>query len=189
VGALGTLATLGTGLAACTDEAEDGTSSAAKACATAGECPSGTVCLVIDGRGACRPVCDGAADECGASASCGGVGVLSVEVCQPPAPAPTPDDPPSAEEQPRLPCASDAECEAIDAGAICAQFQGSRDCTRPCVAETDCDIPTLGGVRTDFLTCLTDEGDATRKACLPDAACFANPMNCISFGGGFPGLP
>ncbi len=175
------LAIVVTGMGACSEE-ESGQAAANSVCDSVSDCADGTTCLVVDGNGRCRAICEVSTTECGGSASCGAVGVLSVDVCQPPAPEPTPDDPPSAAEQPRIPCASDAECDALEAGAICAGYKGERDCTLACAIESDCTMPAVGGVRMDFLTCITDESDATRKACLPDAACFSNPMSCIDFG-------
>ncbi len=170
------IATVFAGVAGCTDEEQT------QGCKTVTDCSNGTTCLLADGHRACRPLCDVSTDTCGGSATCGSVGVLSVDVCQPSAPPPTPDDPPVAEEQASLPCATDPACDALQAGSICAGFQGERDCTIRCSAESDCAMPELGGVSVDFLTCSPDESDTTRKACLPDARCFSNPMSCVQLG-------
>jgi hypothetical protein len=111
---------------------------------------------------------------------------MSVNVCQP---APEAEEEaqaePVPEEQPTLPCSTDEDCQEFSEIAICAMFEGVRDCTIPCGAEADCDMPTVMGVNIDFLTCLADEGDASRNACLPDKACWANPTSCISGLGDF----
>lgn len=65
-------------------------------------------------------------------------------------------DPPEPEEEPRIPCMTDAECDALTAGAICVEWKGARDCTIPCTMETVCDLPAAGGIVFDFLTCLED---------------------------------
>lgn len=96
---------------------------------------------------------------------------------------------PSPQAQPAIRCRTDAECQAFDTRAICAQFQGKRDCTIRCSQETECDPPTLGGPKLDFLTCIPDEGDNSRTGCLPDARCFDNPAACIEgLPGGLGGL-
>ncbi len=87
-------------------------------------------------------------------------------------------DPP--EEAPRRPCTDDGDCEG---GEICATYEGDRGCTLMCDVEDDCTPPTIGGFTFDYLTCAPDETPgATRDACLPDPACFANPLSCT---GGF----
>ena len=70
-----------------------------------------------------------------------------------------PGEPPTPVEQPRVPCGTDDECKPLDPRAICAQFQGRRDCTIPCAQEQECDIPSLGGPKLDFMTCIPDEGE------------------------------
>lgn len=161
----------------------DGTTpaDAARSCSTHADCGAQAVCLVSPSGSACAPTCTGAAGECSGSATCGGVGVLSVSACQEPQ-STSANDPPTAEEQPRVPCASDDECKTLDPRGICAQFQGHKDCTIACTAETACDTPSVGGVKTDFLTCLPDGANAARSACLPDERCFSNPLACVTFG-------
>jgi len=172
------------GLSGCgSDDNSSDESSAATGCQTSADCPTEHVCLAAYGQSACQPICTGSADACGANASCGSVGVMSVNVCQPP--AEDSGEAPQPEEQPRIPCGSDAECVAANAGAICATYSGQRDCTLPCSVESDCDMPVLGGMSIDFLTCIADAGQTSRKACLPDARCFANPMVCVTIPGGF----
>jgi hypothetical protein len=152
-----------------------------QACTTSADCGSGHVCLKTQAQSGCAPVCSGSASECGANASCGGVGVMDVDVCQPAADA---NAQPAAEDQPKIPCAADAECAVLQEGAICAQLQGVRDCTLPCTAEAQCDMPPLGGMRVDFMTCTADEGRPSRKACLPDLRCFSNPLVCVTTDNG-----
>lgn len=164
---------------------DDGDAQNGKSCTHNNECGDGYVCLTFGNDGGCAPICTGDADACGASAQCGGVGVMSVDVCQPKQEESPSQEPPDAEEQPRIPCSSDKECKVYDSGAICAEFQGQKDCTLPCTTESQCDMPSLGGVTMDFLTCIADEGQSSRKACLPDLACFQNPMNCVTFDSGF----
>ena len=148
------------------------------ACESSADCPAVHACLVVGNQGGCTPICNGSSNQCGAQASCGGVGATSIDVCQPVA---DPNDPPDAEEQPRLPCKSDAECGNLQSGLICAEYMGARDCTLPCSIESDCDIPAMGGISMDFMTCAADEGNSSRNACLPDARCFNNPMVCVTF--------
>ncbi|MBT3221451.1 MAG: hypothetical protein HN348_20400 [Proteobacteria bacterium] len=141
------------------------------ACATLDDCDADLVCLAGVGTGVCVPVCSAQANECSGSAQCAGVGSLEVDVCQEPV-----DD---AKDAPHIPCTTDEECDSLQSGTICAEFQGQRDCTISCDKESACDMPTIGGVGMDFLTCIPDEGDTSRDACLPDEACFDNPLDCI----------
>ena len=151
-------------------------------CETVTDCTGETVCVAIgSGESVCQLECSASADACGASGSCRGVGSLAVDVCVDEPDGETPDP----EEQPRIPCSTDAECEELSPGAICATFQGARDCTIPCEAESDCELPALGGSAPDFFTCAADEGDASRDACLPDLACLDDPLACA----GGPSLP
>ena len=153
------------------------------ACASNADCPEDTVCLAYGSEpGGCAPTCSASADACGAEATCGGVGLLSVDVCQEPADE---EAPPDEEERPRIPCATDADCGEYGDLAVCAEWKGLRDCTIRCDAERDCDPPALGGVSFDFLACSEDEGDASRTVCLPDEDCYADPMSCVS---GVPGF-
>ena len=171
------------------DDESDGNGGAApaQACSGQSDCPEEHACVTIAGESFCQPTCNISADVCGSNASCGGVGVMSINVCTPAEEAPaaseeetTEEAAPAPEEQPSLPCGSDADCAEFDANAICAQFEGVKDCTIPCAEEADCDMPAIGGFSVDFLTCLPDEADSSRSACLPDAACFADPMSCVT---------
>lgn len=87
------------------------------------------------------------------------------------------EDPP--EEAPRRPCRADGECEA---GEICATWDGERSCTLPCGEESDCTPPPAGGFTFDYLTCGPDEtAGQDRDACVPDPACFEDPLACTTF--------
>jgi hypothetical protein len=149
-------------------------------CATAADCGENTICVSFGvGPGACTIECTANGDECSASGGCEGVGTLSVSVCND---EPSdPNAPPNPQAAPMLKCETDADCEELQAGTICAQWKGSKECTIPCSAETDCDTPSFEGVSVDFLACLEDEADSSRMACVPDEACFANPIDCIDF--------
>ncbi|MBH23287.1 MAG: hypothetical protein CMH57_02260 [Myxococcales bacterium] len=181
----------------CGDDGGDGGGGSASSgegasCVTSADCGEGEACLAFGGQARCTITCSGSADACSGEASCGTVGV-SADVCQPPEAQPTAEDPPASEEEvPRLPCASDAECEQIAPGLICATWKSYSECTRPCMTENDCSIPSAGGVGVDFLTCQTDEGDASRMACVPDEVCFMDPTSCVSgvdLSNGIPGIP
>ncbi|MDP7040030.1 MAG: hypothetical protein QGI45_12780 [Myxococcota bacterium] len=167
-------------------------------CSGQSDCADGTACVRSGTISACQIECTADINACGSSGTCSGVGSMSVNVCQP---EPESDDgssssssssssgggntaQPDPEEQPALPCSSDAECAKLEAGSICALFKGSRDCTVPCTQESQCDMPAMMGYSVDFFTCIADEGDSSRDACLPDEACFSNPMSCmsVSFG-------
>lgn len=84
-----------------------------------------------------------------------------------------PVEPEVAEEPPRLPCKSDADC---DDHLVCAEFMGERECTLPCTVEDDCTV-SFEGFTFDFHTCGQDAA-ADRLACLPDLACYSNPQSC-----------
>jgi hypothetical protein len=87
-----------------------------------------------------------------------------------------PAEPPS--EPPRLPCQSDDECPG---DAVCATFEGDRDCTVLCEEEPDCTPPPLGGITMDVAQCAPDQTpDLSRTVCLPDPACFPDASSCIS---------
>ena len=173
------------------DESEGGANGyGGPSCVTQSDCDDGFACITALGMSVCQPVCTGTIDECGTSASCGGIGAMSIDVCQPakeevPAEEASEENAPTPEEQPTLPCVTDEDCSKFDSGAICAQWQGTKDCTIPCAQESDCDIPAIAGFSVDFMTCLEDEADSTRMACLPDEKCFADPMSCITL----PSLP
>ena len=169
-------------------------------CSGQSDCADGTACVRSGSVSACQIECSADINACGASGTCSGVGSMGVNVCQP---EPESDDgsssssssssgssgggntaQPDPEEQPALPCSSDAECAKLEAGSICALFKGSRDCTIPCTQESQCDIPAMMGYSVDFFTCIADEGDTSRDACLPDEACFSNPMSCMNYSFG-----
>ena len=164
-------------------------------CVVSSDCPAEHVCITVgDGSAGCVPICSASAEDCGTNASCGGVGMLSVDVCKETASddgggGDSTDSGASAEEQAqeevesevKIPCNTDADCSVVDPDAICAEWQGERDCTIVCSSEDECNPPALGGVTVDFLTCIADErSDKDRTACLPKAECFENPLNCIS---------
>lgn len=149
----------------------------ASPCQTNADCGAGSVCLAIGNTSGCVVQCSATANECGGSASCAGVGAASINVCQP---APDPQKPPKPDEQPRLPCRSDAECAAVAPGTICVEFKGVRDCTIPCAQESNCDLPSVPGISIDFLTCAADGANPARRACVPDEKCFTNPTSCFS---------
>lgn len=173
-------------LAACGGE-EDPAAGRGKSCETLSDCSGGSVCLRSGGVSACALECSLEADACSVNAQCAGVGSIDVQVCQP---APENPEQPTPEEQPKIPCQSDAECQSLHPDAVCAEFQGVRDCTIRCEQEEDCDL--LGftaGVRVDFATCIADEGDASRTVCLPDVRCFQDVTACVSIdAGSFPGI-
>ena len=160
------------------------------ACVTQSDCGDGAAGVTAASMSVCQPVCTGSINECGASASCGGIGAMSIDVCQPikeetPEEEATEEHAPAPEEQASLPCVTDEDCSKFDSSAICAQWDGTKDCTIPCTNEPDCDIPAIGGFSVDFMKCQDDEAEPSRKACLPDAACFKDPMSCITL----PALP
>lgn len=153
------------------------------ACATTTDCPTGQACLVVDGAGACALSCTAGGNECSGSAGCEGVGVVEADFCQPPAPSDAdPDSPPQPEEEPLLACETDADCAALDPGAVCALHLGARGCTVLCSARTECNPPPVAGVATDFYDCIPDEGDSSRTVCLLDEACLnaADPLACVT---------
>ncbi|MBT6432049.1 MAG: hypothetical protein HOK97_11005 [Deltaproteobacteria bacterium] len=166
-----------------------GGGSTAPSCTTLADCASGTVCIGAgSGASACLPDCSVSTTECSASASCTGVGSTSVSICQEAEEEEQSSGgetaAPEPQEEPRIPCTTDAECNTLQAGLICAEFQGMKDCTIPCSQESDCDMPSVGGMSIDFMTCIDDEGDSSRQACLPDVACFNDPMSCITMPDG-----
>ncbi|MEZ4430196.1 MAG: hypothetical protein R3A51_21150 [Nannocystaceae bacterium] len=171
---------------ATTDHGDGGDGADGDGCMFSSDCADALVCITVgDLGGVCTPQCSASADECGATASCSGVGALSVNVCQD---DPDPQSPPKPEEQPKLPCMTDADCSELASGAICVEWKGERDCTIPCAAESDCDLPSAGGISVDFLACTADEADDARMGCVPDEACFADVLSCIG-GVDIPGVP
>jgi hypothetical protein len=151
---------------------------ASVSCETATDCEGASVCVSRGDSRRCEITCSVGANECGGSAGCSGVGVLDVNVCSEPPPE---GEAPAAEEQSRIACITDADCDALDAGTICVEWMGERDCTRPCTQESQCTTPSVGGITTDFLTCGDDEANSARKGCIPDERCLTNPASCVSF--------
>lgn len=161
-------------LAAC-GSSED--SSEAVACETSSECGS-AVCVRVGDAAACAPKCSVSANECSGGASCQGLGSVEVNVC-----APAPKDPaqPTVEEQPRVSCKTDTDCSSLDSRAVCAEWNGLRDCTIPCTANDQCNPPSLDGMtKVEFYSCQPDQGQTTRTVCLPREECLTNPTNCIT---------
>src|SRR5206468_3342432 len=113
-------------------------------------------------EGACTLQCSASADACGGTASCDGVGSLTVNVCQPKKAAPSQSDPPDPKSQPKLSCSTDAECSKLESGAVCAEWHGEHDCTIKCTEDSQCNPPAVGGVSIDFLACQADEGNKSR---------------------------
>ena len=117
-------------------------------CDTMSDCEGGTVCVVTAGVGLCSFDCSVSSDECGASASCKGIGALEINVCQEAEEEKAPEEV-KEDDIPYIPCTTDAECQALDSGAICAEFQGRKDCTIPCSTQGEksgCNMPPMMGV-------------------------------------------
>lgn len=161
-------------------ELPPGSLAAGDACSTTAECGDALYCVAFgDVAAVCTPSCDLQADECSASATCAGIGLLSASVCQE---EPQEGESPDPEAAATLPCETDADCDGVEPGSICAEWNGYKDCTIPCDAEADCDLPGGLGFSADFFECAPDEAQTDRTACRPRAECFTNPMNCVSFG-------
>lgn len=157
------------------------------ACQSTADCQAGMVCVSTSGSASiCVANCTVSANLCSASETCTGVGTLAIDVCEPKSSSQDSGMSPSVETQPKVPCKVDSECADLVSEAICAQFKGERDCTLSCSKESDCPILSVGGITFDFFTCAKDEGNPSRKACLPDLKCVSNPSQCIS---GLPGFP
>lgn len=177
------LAILCTVVACGGSSSQDANTNVGSACKLSSDCASGQICLSDGKTSVCAATCQASANECGASASCAGVGALSLDVCQP---KPKENETPAPEEQKRIPCSTDAECQRIEAGSICAQWQGGeKDCTIPCTDRKMCNPALYPGFTTEFMDCATDLSNSARKACLPDPKCFQNAMSCITMPGGF----
>lgn len=158
-------------------------------CKTAGDCESGEVCVTVGSESACTLNCSASVDACGGTASCEGVGSVGVSVCQ--EKKSSSNDPPSPKTQPKLACATDKDCSAIHSGTVCGEWMGEHDCTIACSSDDVCNPPPAGGFATHFLSCQQDQGDQSRKVCLPREECFQDPTSCVDFpgsgtGGGFP---
>lgn len=139
-------------------------------CKTSSNCKSG-LCVEVNGDSFCSQTCG----SCPAGMYCDAqlFSAMGMKVCvkgreeapvQPKAPA-------------RMPCAKDAECSGA---LICAQMMGHKDCTLPCKRNAACEMPAVMGVKFDFMACQVDEGDRSRKACLPKKACLGNPAGCMT---------
>lgn len=139
--------------------------------------------------GACAPKCSVSGNECSGGTTCQGLGSFGVNVCAADPGAKSESNPPKPSEQPRVACKTDADCAPVDPRAICAQWQGRRDCTIDCTAQDVCTEGTVGGVTADLESCQTDEGNPARKACLPRAECEDKPLDCVSIGGASSGIP
>ena len=154
-------------------------------CQTASDCRSG-VCVEVNGDAFCSKQCG----KCPAGMYCDAqlFSAVGMKVClkgratqpvQPKAP-------------PRLPCRRDDDCSGA---LVCAEMMGHRDCTLPCREDATCAAPDMMGMTVDFFACQLDEGDRSRKACLPKRACVTDPSSCVRFGkggdgggGGFAGM-
>lgn len=181
------LTILSTLMLGCGGPGGEGTAGPGDVCDTTSDCDSDSVCIQFGGEGVCQVNCTARADACGAEATCEGVGSAAIDVCQDDDQVADPDDPAtSPEERPYIPCASDAECEALFDGGVCGTWMGIRECTIRCDAasSTDtCNPPAMGGMESHFMECTTDEGDPSRTICAPDPDCFNSPMDCVSFDG------
>lgn len=178
-------------LAACgssTSSEPGGGGAGGQACETTSQCGS-NVCVRVGDVATCSPKCSVNGDECSGSTSCQGIGTFSVNVCAAKPSEANGAASPKPDEQPRLPCKTDADCQPIDARAICAQWKGARDCTIACTSNDVCKEPPVAGVEIDFESCQTDEGNTARKACLPREECEANPLSCIKVPGSSGGVP
>jgi len=148
-------------------------------CQTNAECSSGLVCLDTGFGGLCTPTCSVEANECGGSAGCSGVGLLEVNICKEEAETPAEVTP---EEEPKIRCATDEDCALLQPGTLCVQWKGAKECTIPCAVESDCDMPSMGGMSIDFMTCGPDEA-VQRSACIPRQECFVDILQCITMPG------
>lgn len=166
------------------------------ACEVTTDCTGNEVCVRVGSDAACTTNCTANVDACGADASCAGVGSVGVSVCQEKKPEGADPDPKT---EPFLPCATDADCTKVAAGTICAQSNGSKDCSIPCTQDSQCNPAPVNGVSTAFFACKPDESNMARTVCLPRQECFDDPTSCLSglpsestgsaspfdFGGGF----
>lgn len=145
-------------------------------CDEADEC-EGNVCVAIATDSPplyCSESCEGGCPD-GFYCDTSTFALVGLEFCrigadEPPA---MPEPPP---EPPRLPCTEDDDCEG---DAVCAIFKGESECTIPCSQESDCDLPSAGGITIDLVTCGTDER-VDRTVCLPDLSCFPDYTGCVS---------
>jgi hypothetical protein len=148
-------------------------------CRDANECASGT-CIEVNGDRYCSQTCG----SCPGGLVCNDqlFRAAGVSVCvKGSAEAPPTTDPESesSPRAPRWPCAADAQCPK---GLVCAEFEGHRDCTRPCTEDAQCAMPGVMGMNASFASCQRDASRKTpRSACLPRRECLANPMACMGF--------
>lgn len=164
-------------------------------CSSTSDCAGGEACIGLNGEGQCHFTCTATADECGGSASCEGIGGVSLNVCKEKKEEPSSSTGGGAAETTEEPeedwlrCATDEDCSVIDASAICGTWKGASYCTIGCSDDSVCNPPTVGGITTSFLACLTDEAQTTRSICVPREECFNDPMSCIEMDvpGGFDG--
>ncbi len=160
-----------------------------KDCEYALDCNDGLVCVAYgESAGTCNLDCSASADECGAEASCSGVGTVGIDVCQDSDKVVTEDNPAEGEDDiPYIPCLDDAECRELGGGSrmVCGEWMGMRQCTLSCESEEQCSV--VPGI--DFFTCLEDEGKTSRDICAPDMSCFTDPMACMDLGTEFPDFP
>jgi hypothetical protein len=155
-------------------------------CAEGDEC-RGDVCVaIIDGNNPpnyCTQTCTAGSCPSGFFCDADTFALVGLSFCRFGGDPPQGEPAPAPEEPPRRPCKDDSGC---DSGEICATYEGERGCTIACTQESQCDIPSVGGITVDFLECAPDPTPGqTRDACLPRAECYTNPQSCI---GGFPGL-
>lgn len=161
-------------------------------CTGLGDCSGGDICLAARDGGACVPTCTINGNECSGTATCNQVGTVSVNVCKKEPQSGSGGDSGSTEaDEVYVPCTSDAECQAVEAGAICAaDSYGDKQCTSPCSTESDCDVPGYAGYSVDFFSCQVDQADTTRHACLFDPKCENDPLSCTTgFNPGTGGTP
>ncbi len=164
------------GFAGCADEPAaqnpNGKATGQGPCDTSAEC-AGDVCVAVIDTGHppvyCSQSCATAGCPSGFFCDSQTFALIGLRYCR--FGETQPSAPPA--EPPRLPCKIDADC---DNGQVCAESGGVRDCTLPCANEEQCTPPATGGFVFDFLTCKKD--DKARSVCLPDAACYSNPLNC-----------
>ena len=172
--------------AGCNPNDEEGGAPASEvgsSCDSTLDCGEGLTCLSVgQAAGACQLNCSASADECGAEATCGGVGSLSVDVCQSPESVADEDNAPEEEDRTSVPCTVDEDCSVMQSGAVCATWRDYRECTITCSGDSGCNPPAMMGVTMAFSECAPDEGDIERDVCLPNEDCFTAPMSCIDLG-------
>jgi len=138
-------------------------------CTDGSQCASGT-CIEVNSDSYCSQTCG----SCPAGMYCDAklFATVGMKVCvkgRATAPA-------QVQSPPRIPCRTDAQCPGA---LVCAQFMGRRDCTMPCATDNQCKPPAMMGIKMDFLRCIPDQGNTTRRACLPRKECLSNPTACM----------